>query len=85
MSGKKIMGVLEHVIFELMEKKLAYEINYLGKDNGYLAQIIVKVKKKDLFIYIVKNEKTLSYSISEKGGKRKRVSKQTLLEKIKRL
>ena len=79
------MGVLEHLIFELMEKSLDYEINQLGKENGYQEQIILKVKEKDLFVYIIKNEKTLSYYIAEKGQKRERISKQTLLEKIKGL
>ncbi len=79
------MGVLEHLIFELMDKKLDYEINQLGKENGYQEQIVLKVKEKDLFIYIIKNEKLLSYYMGLKGQKRERVSKQTLLEKIKGL
>ena len=79
------MGVLEHLIFELMEKNLEYEINQLGKENGFQGQIILKVKEKSLFVYIIKNEKTLSYYLAETGQKRRRVSKQILLDTIKGL
>ena len=85
MSPKIVTGVLEHVIFELKEKKIKYELNELGKENGYPEQIILKIKEKELFVYIIKHEKKVTYYISEKGQKRTSISKLTLLEKIKGL
>ncbi len=86
MSRKIVTGVLEHVIFELKKKKIKYELKELGMENGFPEQqIILRIEEKELFVYIVKHEKKVTYSISEKGQKRKNVSKLTLLEKIKGL
>ncbi len=86
MSGKIITGVLEHIIFELKEKKIKYELKELGMENGFQEQqIILKIKEKELFVYIVKHDKKVTYAISVKGKKRKSISKITLLEKIKGL
>jgi len=85
MSRKIITGVLEHLLFELIEKNISYEIRDLGKKNGYPEQITLIIKEKNLFVYIMKNEKKMSYYISKTEQKKKLVSKQTLLEKIKDL
>ncbi|KKK66337.1 hypothetical protein LCGC14_2965110 [marine sediment metagenome] len=53
----KFNKVLEHLIFELREKKIGYEIKEVGKENGFSEQIILKIKENDLFVYIKRMKK----------------------------
>ena len=85
MSRKIVSGVLEHLIFELRNKDIRYEIKEMGKENGYPEQIIVKIKEKELFVYIIKHKRKITYSISEGGQEMKSISRPDLLEKVKRL
>ncbi len=86
MSRKTVPGILEHVLFELKEKGIENELKVLGKENGFQAQqIILRIKEEGLFLYITKHETRVTYSISEEGKKRKRISKEDLLKKMKGL
>jgi len=85
MSRKIISGVLERIIFTLREKNIGYEIKNLGKENGFQEQITVKIKDKNIFIYIIKNEKKITYHIVQNGKEKRSISRPALLQKIKEL
>lgn len=78
---KVISGVLEHIIFVLEEKNISYTLKTLGRENGFPPQIIVRFE--NVFIYIMKHQKRITYYIAEGNQKKRSISKNKLLKTIK--
>ena len=82
-KGKVISGVLEHIIFALREREVPYTLKTLGKENGFPEQIIVRFG--DVFVFIMKNKKRITYYLAEEKQKRRSISKEELLRRVTEL
>ena len=82
-TKKNISGVLEHIIFKLLEKKIPFKWNTFTKVDGF-EEDQIRIQVENTFIYCVNHTSRVTYYIkTEKDNERKYISRAKLLEYVK--